>query len=272
MPDVVTGAMTGSDDRAAEVEAAGVAAADMFGDALPKAERYAELLSSIGVERGVLGPAEVDRIWDRHLLNSGAVARLLPAKCSLIDVGSGAGLPGIVLAMLLPGAAVTLLEPMARRVEFLQQTVADLQLANVEVVRGRAEDLAGQLAGDVVTARAVAPLNKLAGLCLGVARPGGRVLAIKGSNADAELAKARPVLARLGVTDARIVHAASADGRATATVVAFTAPERRGPAARGGNRLAHTGQASATAIGRSARGPAAAGNRKARPNSRRGGG
>lgn len=271
MADVISGSVSGPADAAADDAAAGLAAAEMFGDALPKAERYAELLAGIGVERGVLGPAEADRIWDRHLLNSGAVARLVPAKCSLIDVGSGAGLPGIVLAMLLPGAAVTLLEPMARRVEFLQEAVADLQLGNVEVVRGRAEDLAGQLAGDVVTARAVAPLDKLAGLCLGLARPGGRVLAMKGSNADAELAKARPVLARLGVTDARVVQAASADGRATATVVTFTAPERRGPAARGRQGAVHAGQGSSGPMGRSApRG--AAGNRKARPNSRRGGG
>lgn len=247
-------------------------AAEMFGDTLPKAERYAELLTGIGVERGVLGPAEADRIWDRHLLNSGAVARLVPAKCALVDVGSGAGLPGIVLAMLLPGAAVTLLEPMARRVEFLQQAVADLQLGNVEVVRGRAEDLAGQLAADVVTARAVAPLDKLAGLCLGLARPGGRVLAMKGSNAEAELAKARPVLARLGVSDARIVHAASADGRAAATVVTFTAPGRQGSGARGRHRGVHAGQGPSASVGRSAPGPVAAGNRKARPNSRRGGG
>jgi 16S rRNA (guanine527-N7)-methyltransferase len=271
MREVVTGPVAGSADGTDE-EAAGIAAADMFGDALPKAERYAELLTGIGVERGVLGPAEADRIWDRHLLNCGAVARLVPAKCSLIDLGSGAGLPGIVLAMLLPGAAVTLLEPMARRVEFLQQTVADLQLANVEVVRGRAEDLDGQLAGDVITARAVAPLDKLAGLCLGLARPGGRVLAMKGSNADAELTKARPVLARLGVTDARVVQAASADGRATATVVTFTAPEGRSSGARGRPRPAHGGRGSSTPTGRSGHGVAAVGNRRARPNSRRGGG
>jgi len=272
MPDLVSGAVTGSAGPAGDEAAAGIAAAEMFGDALPKAERYAELLTGIGVERGVLGPAEADRIWDRHLLNSGAVVRLVPAKCSLVDVGSGAGLPGIVLALLLPGAAVTLLEPMARRVEFLQQTVADLELANVEVVRGRAEDLAGQLAGDVVTARAVAPLDKLAGLCLGVARPGGRVLAIKGSTADAELAKARPVLARLGVTDARVVHAASAEGRATATVVTFTAPGRRGSAARSRHGAVHAGQGSSMPAGRSTPRGAAAGSRKARPNSRRGGG
>ena len=277
MPDVVDAAVTGSDATAvdaavADVAVAGIAAAEMFGDALPQAERYAELLTGVGVERGVLGPAEADRIWERHLLNCGAVARLVPAKCSLVDLGSGAGLPGIVLAMLLPGVRVTLLEPLARRVEFLEQSVADLQLANVDVVRGRAEDLAGHLAGDIVTARAVAPLAKLAGLSLGVARPGGRVLAIKGSTAEAELAKARPVLARLGVTDARVVQAASAAGRVSATVVSFTVPEHRGSGGSGQRRAAHAGRGPSTGIGRPAAGPATSGNRKARPNSRRGGG
>jgi 16S rRNA (guanine527-N7)-methyltransferase len=277
MSDVVDAAVAGSaapaaDLAAADVAVAGSAAAEMFGEALPQAMRYAELLTGAGVERGVLGPAEADRIWERHLLNCGAVARLVPARCALVDLGSGAGLPGIVLAMLLPGVRVTLLEPLARRVEFLQQSVADLGLANVEVVRGRAEELAGHLAGDIVTARAVAPLGKLAGLSLGVARPGGRVLAIKGSTAEAELAKARPALARLGVTDARIVQATGAAGRVTATVVSFTAPEHRGSS--GGRRqaAAHAGRGPATRMGRSASGATASGGRKARPNSRRGGG
>jgi 16S rRNA (guanine527-N7)-methyltransferase len=277
MPDVIDAAVAGSaapvaDLALADVAVAGNAAAEMFGEALPQATRYAELLTGAGVERGVLGPAEADRVWERHLLNCGAVARLVPAKCALIDVGSGAGLPGIVLAMLLPGVRVTLLEPLARRVEFLQQSVADLGLANVEVVRGRAEELAGHLAGDVVIARAVAPLDKLAGLSLGVARPGGRVLAIKGSTAEAELAKARPVLARLGVTDARIVQATGAAGRVTATVVSFTAPEHRGSS--GGRRraAAQAGRGPASQMGRTASGATASGSRKARPNSRRGGG
>jgi 16S rRNA (guanine527-N7)-methyltransferase len=277
MPEVVDAVVIGSaapvaDLAAADVAVAGSAAAEMFGDALPQATRYAELLTGIGVERGVLGPAEAERIWDRHLLNCGAVARLVPARCSLVDLGSGAGLPGIVLAMLLPGVRVTLLEPLARRVEFLQQSVADLGLANVEVVRGRAEELAGHIAGDIVTARAVAPLDKLAGLSLGLARPGGRVLAIKGSTAEAELAKARPVLARLGVTDARIVQATGAAGRVTATVVSFTAPEHRGSS--GGSRRRASGQAGrgpSTQMGRTASGATTSG-RKARPNSRRGGG
>jgi 16S rRNA (guanine527-N7)-methyltransferase len=249
------------------------AAAAIFGDALPQAEKYAELLSGSGAERGLIGPAESDRIWERHLLNSAAVAHLLPARCSLVDVGSGAGLPGIVLAILLPHVHVTLLEPLARRVEFLKEAVAYLGLTNAEVVRARAEDLAGQMSADVVTARAVAPLDKLAGLTLGLVRPGGRVLAIKGSGAEAELAKARPVLSRLGVTDARVVRAATADGEATATVVTFTAPDHRGSAPPGSRTAGHaSGRGPGAQRGRTGQaGPSAAG-RRGRPNSRRGGG
>jgi 16S rRNA (guanine527-N7)-methyltransferase len=251
------------------------AAAEMFGASLPVAQRYAELLTGDGVERGVVGPAEADRIWDRHLLNCGAIARLIPAKCTLVDLGSGAGLPGIVLAMLLPGARVTLLEPLARRAEFLRECVAELGLANTQVLRGRAEDLAGQVLADVVTARAVAPLDKLAGLCLGLARPGGRVLAIKGASADAELVKARPVLARLGVTDARVVQAGSAGVGTTATVVTFTAPEHRASGASGAGRVAARadGRPAGRPGGRASAFPGgAAGGRKTRPNSRRAGG
>lgn len=249
------------------------AAAEIFGDALPSAVKYAELLAGSGVERGLLGPAEADRIWERHLLNCAAIAHLVPARCSLVDVGSGGGLPGIVLAMLLPHARVTLLEPLARRVEFLSETIGELGLTNAEVVRGRAEDLAGQISADLVTARAVAPLDKLVGLSLGLLRPGGRVLAIKGSSADAELAKARPVLARLGVTDARVMRVASRDGGATATVVTFTAPDHRGSASSGA-RIA--GQAASRGPdargGRTSRPGGPVAGRKARPNSRRGGG
>lgn len=259
--------MPDEDDLSEERSAA--AAAAMFGDALPQAEKFAALLTGAGVERGVVGPAEADRIWDRHLLNSGALARLVPAKGSLVDLGSGAGLPGIVLAILLPGVKVILLEPLARRVDFLTECVAALGLANAEVVRGRAEDLAGHLVADVVTSRAVAPLDKLVTLSLGLARPGGRVLAMKGSSAEAELAKARPVLARLGVTDARVVHAASADGGATATVVTFSAPEHRTSLAGSGGRS--TGRADGRSASRPGGRPVA-GGRMARPNSRRGGG
>jgi 16S rRNA (guanine527-N7)-methyltransferase len=260
--------MTGKQE---EVIPPAAAAAEMFGDALPRAEKYAALLTGIGVERGVVGPAEADRIWDRHLLNCGAIARLIPARASVIDLGSGAGLPGIVLAILLPGIKMTLLEPLSRRVDFLDECVAALDLANVRVVRGRAEEYAGRLMADVVTSRAVAPLDKLAGLCAAVARPGGRVLAIKGSSAEAELAKARPVLARLGVTDARIVQAGGSADVAAATVVVFTVPGHRSAGTRGGSRS--DARTDARLVGRPSGPPgSAAGGRKSRPNSRRGGG
>ena len=256
---------------AAEQSAPGSAGAELFGELLPVAQKYAQLLTAVGVERGIVGPAEAERIWDRHLLNCAVVARLIPSRCSLVDLGSGAGLPGIVLAILLPGAKVTLLEAMARRVGFLEECVAELGLVNTQVVRGRAEDLAGQLAADVVASRAVAPLEKLAGLSVGLARPGGRVLAIKGTSAEAELVRARPVLARLGVADARVSQVGSADGTVTATVVMFTAPERRGGASSSrapGRPEGRTGGPSGGQRGH----PGAAVGRKARPNSRRGGG
>jgi 16S rRNA (guanine527-N7)-methyltransferase len=246
------------------------AAAHMFGDALPRAEKYAALLTGAGVERGVVGPAEADRIWDRHLLNCGAVARLIPARAAVVDVGSGAGLPGIVLAILMPGVRMTLLESLARRVDFLEECVSVLGLTNVQVVRGRAEEYAGRLMADVVTSRAVAPLDKLAGLSAGLARPGGRVLAIKGASAEAELVKARPVLARMGVLDARISHVGSAAEGPAATVVMFTVPDHRAP----GKRASRSAGRVDTRLGGRPSGAAAGtgSGRKSRPNSRRGGG
>jgi len=245
-------------------------AAAIFGGALPQAERYAALLTGAGAERGIVGPAEATRIWDRHLLNCGVIGRLIPAACSVVDLGSGAGLPGIVLAMLRPECQVTLLEPMARRASFLQECVGALGLTNVEVVRGRAEEFAGKLSADVVTARAVAPLEKLAALAAGLARPGGRVLAMKGAAAAAELARARPVLARLGIGDARVVTVASASGAITATLVAFTTSSSRsvGSPPTAGRRAQPHGPEAV----RGGRGPAGSGRRQSRPNSRRGGG
>jgi len=203
----------------------------VFGTALPRAVRYADLLAGPGVERGLLGPAEAGRLWERHLLNCAAIAPLAPAGGHIVDIGSGAGLPGIVLALLLPSARITLVESLARRVTFLEECVADLGLANVEIRRARAEELAGRVAGDMVTARAVAPLDKLAGLCAGLLAPGGRVVAMKGSSAGSELARARPALARLGATDAEVIEVGSGSGLAAATVVVFTVtrgqPEER---------------------------------------------
>jgi len=187
------------------------------------AERYASLLAGPGVERGLIGPNEVPRLWERHLLNSAAVASLVPGPCSLVDLGSGAGLPGIVLALLLPDTDVTLLEPALRRTIFLEECVAELGLSNATVWRARAEQAAGALAADVVTARAVAPLDRLAALALGLLRPGGMVLAVKGAKAEAEVAAARSALRRLGVRDVEVLMAGSGKVDPAVTVVRLTA-------------------------------------------------
>lgn len=197
----------------------------LFGSALPKAQEYARFLASAGVERGLIGPAEADRIWDRHLLNSAVVAELVPSTGSLarslVDIGSGAGLPGMVLAMLLPNVNVVLVEPMARRTTFLTECVTMLGLSNVEVKRARAEELAGRLAVDVVTARAVARLDRLAVLAAGLAKPGGLILALKGAAAAEELEEARPLLRRLGARDVEIVAAGAGVLSQPTTVVRF---------------------------------------------------
>jgi 16S rRNA (guanine527-N7)-methyltransferase len=205
--------------RAAPVPAS---AAGVFGRALPAAVTFAGLLATRAVERGLLGPREVPRLWDRHLLNCAVVAELIePGRGTLLDLGSGAGLPGLVLAMLLPETAVILLEPMERRCRFLTEAVTELGLANVSVLRGRAEDVTVRT--EVVTARAVAPLPRLAELAIGLVRPGGMVLAIKGRTAQEELTAARPVLRRIGARDAQVVQAGQGKVVPATTVVRFFA-------------------------------------------------
>jgi 16S rRNA (guanine527-N7)-methyltransferase len=202
-------------------------AASVFGPALPVAVAFAAILASRGVEQGLLGPREVPRLWDRHLLNCAVVAELVDdRRGTLLDIGSGAGLPGLVLAMVLPDTAVTLLEPMERRCRFLAECVAELDLANVAVLRGRAED--ATVRADVVTARAVAPLPRLAGLAMGVVRPGGMVLAVKGRTAAEELKAAKPVLRRIGARDAEVVWAGRGKVVPATTVVRFFAEMRQG--------------------------------------------
>ncbi|HEY6279416.1 MAG TPA: 16S rRNA (guanine(527)-N(7))-methyltransferase RsmG [Streptosporangiaceae bacterium] len=208
------------------------AAQQMFGPTLAAVEEYARMLAGPGVARGLIGPHEIPRLWERHLLNSAAVAELVPCPGSLVDLGSGAGLPGIVLALLLPEVTVSLLEPMQRRVTFLSECVAALGLANATVLHGRAEDFAGKLAADCVTARAVAPLARLAPLALSLARPGGIVLAIKGAGAEREVAAARQVLRRLGVTEVAVVRAGRGKVDPAATVVRLAASRPAGGAAR----------------------------------------
>jgi 16S rRNA (guanine527-N7)-methyltransferase len=202
------------------------AAAAVFGDALPQAERYAELLAGPGVERGLIGPGEAGRIWSRHILNCAALAELVPDDGTVADLGSGAGLPGIVLAILRPETEMILVEPMARRVAFLDECVDALGLEHVRVLRGRAEDLAGQVSADIVTARAVAPLDRLAGWAVGLCRPGGTVLAIKGASAADEVSAAGPALRRLGLTDVTVLQVGSDRLGEAATVVRLVVPRR----------------------------------------------
>jgi 16S rRNA (guanine527-N7)-methyltransferase len=171
----------------------------VFKDRLGLAVSYAALLETEGVLRGLIGPREAPRLWERHLLNCGVVSELISPSATIIDVGSGAGLPGIVLAVARPDISVILVEPLARRTAFLDEAVAALELSDrVTVVRGRAEEQVGRLSAEVVTARAVAPLDRLAGWCLPLTRVGGRMLAMKGASAAEEIDTHRDVVRRLG--------------------------------------------------------------------------
>lgn len=197
------------------------AAEVLFGARLPVAVRYAELLAEHGVERGLIGPREVDRLWDRHLLNSAVLAELLPQGARVIDVGSGAGLPGIPLAIARPDLTATLLEPMARRVEWLEYVTNVLGL-DVTTVRGRAEEPAikRRLGGaDVVVARAVAPLAKLSEWSLPLLRDGGLLVAMKGASAADELARDRQAVLRAGGAEPRIARCGADVVTEPATVV-----------------------------------------------------
>lgn len=197
-----------------------------FGDATPKVERFAGWLVGPGIERGLLGPREADRIWSRHLLNCAVLEPFVPVGASACDLGSGAGLPGVVLALQRPDLRMTLLEPLLRRATFLEEVVSDLGLANVVVVRARAEDYRHQHPDhDVVVARAVAPIDRLAGWALPLVRPGGELLALKGSTAAEELVAARHFLDRVGAVDREVVTVGEGED-VTHVVRIVTSPDR----------------------------------------------
>jgi 16S rRNA (guanine527-N7)-methyltransferase len=200
----------GTPSRPDVVEAVFPAASDL-------AVRYVEFLATTGVEWGLIGPRETDRLWERHVFNSAALADLVPADVRVVDVGSGAGLPGIPLALRRPDLHVTLLEPLLRRATFLTQTVDALGLGDrVEVVRSRAEDHHGTY--DVVTSRALAPLPRLLGWCLPLTRRSGAVLALKGRSAQEELDESSRDLAAQRLT-ADVVSVAAYAGSDPTTIV-----------------------------------------------------
>ncbi|MEJ7628309.1 MAG: 16S rRNA (guanine(527)-N(7))-methyltransferase RsmG [Nocardioidaceae bacterium] len=176
----------------------------LFGSATPKIYDYVDLLTSAAVARGMLGPREASRVWPRHILNCAVIAPVFPHRQPVCDIGSGAGLPGVVLAIARPDLTVTMLEPLLRRVTFLYEVVAHLGLDNAVVLRSRAEEAAGGAGYGAVTARAVAPLARLAGWAFPLLAPGGELIAIKGRSAAAELTAARPVLRRLGARRTRV--------------------------------------------------------------------
>ncbi len=196
-------------------------AAVVFGDRLPAARRYAELLVTSGLERGLIGPREAPRIWDRHLLSCAVVEELVPHGARLVDMGSGAGLPGIPLALARPDLRIVLVEPLARRVAWLTEVVEELAL-DIAVERGRAEDNTVRRrweGADVVTARAVAPLARLAGWALPLLRRGGELLAVKGASAEEEVARDAAAVRKLGGGDPRVVRCGAAIVDPPGTVV-----------------------------------------------------
>lgn len=201
----------------------------MFGSELPRAVAYASLLAGPGIERGLIGPRERERLWERHLINSASVESLVPQGSEVLDIGSGAGLPGVPLALVRPDLQVTLVEPLLRRAVFLTEVCAELSLPNVSVVRSRAEQLPDACA-DVVVARAVAPLPRLAEWTLRLLRAGGLLVALKGRAGEQEVEQAEPVLRRLGARAWR-VHLLETPAGVEATravvVVAGKPPPRR---------------------------------------------
>jgi 16S rRNA (guanine527-N7)-methyltransferase len=184
----------------APAEARGV-----FGVRLPLAEHFAALLATDGVERGLIGPRETPRLWDRHLLNCAVLEELVPARATVADLGAGAGLPGLVLALARPDLEVTLVEPLLRRTTFLEEVVAELQLERVRVHRGRAESLHGAARFDVVTSRALAPLDRLLDWSMPLVAPSGAMVALKGRTVTEEIESTRDQWERLGCAEPEVV-------------------------------------------------------------------
>ena len=205
-------------------------------DRLELLRSYASRLAGDGIVRGLIGPREIPRLWERHVLNCAALASVLP-QGRVADVGSGAGLPGMVIAIARPELSVTLVEPLLRRTSFLEGVIDDLGLSNVEVVRARAEELHATRSFDVVTSRAVAPLDRLARWCLPLVDPGGAMIAMKGASAADEVASHRKALHRLGATEP-VVRQVGENVLATPTTIVELRwrpghPPRRRPQRRG---------------------------------------
>jgi 16S rRNA (guanine527-N7)-methyltransferase len=185
-----------------DYEAEPEAATQIFGDRIDLARRFTLALAREGEERGLIGPLEPPRLWSRHVLNSAVVAPLFSGRVG--DVGSGAGLPGVVLAIARPDVEWVLIEPMERRVAWLTEQVESLGLENVEIVRGRAEDWKSGPVLDAVTARAVSALRTLVPMTAPLVRDGGELILLKGASAANEIEAAQKALRKVGASDARV--------------------------------------------------------------------
>lgn len=229
-----------SDDVSRETPSVPDAARRAFtSDRLGLAVRYTELLATEGVVRGLIGPREADKLWDRHVLNSAVLGEAIPDGASVCDIGTGAGLPGIVVAIARPDITMTLVEPLLRRTTFLHEVVAELGLHHVEVVRGRAEDLHGRRTFGAVTSRAVAPLDRLLGWSMPLVAPSGALVAMKGRSVHDEIAAARGLLETWRCAEPEVLELGSGvvDPPTTVLRVSWADPSRIGwPLARGPER------------------------------------
>jgi 16S rRNA (guanine527-N7)-methyltransferase len=194
----------GSEPPVLETEPA--VAATVFGDQIEGARSFTNELARRGEELGLIGPLELPRLWTRHILNSALLAPLLHDGASVGDVGSGAGLPGLVLAIARPDVSMTLIEPMERRTDWLRDEADRLGLQNVMVVRARAEDVADEFVLDQVTARAVSALSKLIPLTVPLVRSGGQLILMKGARVDDEVTAARKVILRNRLEDVEVLE------------------------------------------------------------------
>ncbi|WP_274994768.1 16S rRNA (guanine(527)-N(7))-methyltransferase RsmG [Promicromonospora iranensis] len=190
-----------------------------LGDAYDGVARYAEMLRDQGELRGLIGPREVPRIWERHILNSAAVVPYLPTSGSVADIGSGAGLPGVVLAVMRPELEVILIEPMERRTTWLAEVVGELGLKNVQVKRGRAEEFHGAFEVDAVTCRAVAALSKLVRMSMPLVRVGGEMVILKGRSVAEEVEPARKILRKYAAGQPDILEGITVEGVESTTIV-----------------------------------------------------
>lgn len=217
-----------SDAVSRETPSAPEVARRVFSDALPVAEAYADLLAHEGVVRGLIGPREAPRLWQRHLLNCAVLGEAIPRGADVCDIGSGAGLPGLVLAIVRSDLRVTLVEPLLRRTTFLAEAVERLGLENVEVVRARAEELHGRREFGVVTSRAVAPLGRLLDWSMPLVRQGGALVAMKGASVQDEIQAAEKRLRAHGAGGVAVLTCGAdvVDPPTTVVRVEATLPSR----------------------------------------------